>query len=178
MFRNILVCVDASPQGERALSQAIELAECGRSRLTILTVVPRPPCWATTPMTAASIEPLAVELREEATRAQCEAVDRVPDCVPVTKILTGASLRAALAAQLRAGDHDLVVIPLGRHVAWFGGWRDRLTIAWLRRHEVPVLVVRAEQPAARVARPEPEPRLEPVAQPARRSARLRARPSA
>jgi nucleotide-binding universal stress UspA family protein len=52
VFRNILVCVDDSPQAGEALAQAIDLADCQHSRLTILTAITQPPTWLATPMTA------------------------------------------------------------------------------------------------------------------------------
>ena len=102
MFRNILVCVDDSPQADEALAQAIDLADCQHSRLTILTAIPRPPTWLATPMTAASVEPLGADLRAEAQKVLCQAVDRVPDCVPVTKILSEAPIRDAHPRHARA----------------------------------------------------------------------------
>ena len=88
MFRNILVCVDGSPQADGALSEAIDLAECQNSRLTLLTAVSRPPHWAATPMTAAA----AASSRPAPTpaRGRREAPGRRrarAGSVPVTKIL-------------------------------------------------------------------------------------------
>jgi nucleotide-binding universal stress UspA family protein len=153
VFRNILVCVDGSPQSERALREAIDLADCQNSRLTILTAIVRPPAWANTPMTAAGVEPLAAELEREARQTLCRAVDRVPDCIPVTKILTEDPIRDALVEQIRSDRYDLVVLGTrGRHgVA--ASLRGSLSRYALHRCHVPVLVVRAEgegEPVPRV----------------------------
>ncbi len=110
MFRNILVCVDGSAHAERALSEAIDLAAAERSRLTILTAIPRPPYWACNPVTVAAVEPLAADLAAEAKATLKAAVDRVPDSIPVTKILTREPIREALMARIRSGEHDLVVM--------------------------------------------------------------------
>jgi nucleotide-binding universal stress UspA family protein len=157
VFRNILVCVDDSPQAEEALTQAIDLADCQRSRLTILTAITRPPAWLATPMTAASVEPLGADLRAEAQQTLCRAVDRVPDCVPVTKILSEEPIREALAAELRRGSYDLLV--LGTHGRGFvaSSLLRSLSRHAVRHCEIPVLVVRAEEAT------EPEPAAEPDA---------------
>jgi nucleotide-binding universal stress UspA family protein len=39
MFRNILVAIDGSPDSDQALTQAIDLAESERSRLTLFSAV-------------------------------------------------------------------------------------------------------------------------------------------
>jgi nucleotide-binding universal stress UspA family protein len=145
VFRNILVCVDDSPQANEALAQAIDLADCQHSRLTILTAVTRAPTWLATPMTAASVEPLGADLRAEAQQVLCRAVDRVPDCVPVTKILSEEPIRDALGAELRRCTYDLLV--LGTHGrGWVASSLLRsLSRYAMRRCEIPVLVVRAEE---------------------------------
>lgn len=145
MFRNILVCVDDSPQAEEALAQAIDLADCQHSRLTILTAITRPPTWLATPMTAASVEPLGADLRAEAQQVLRQAVDRVPDCVPVTKILSEEPIRDALVAEMRRTTYDLLV--LGTHGRGFvaSSLLRSLSRYAVRHCEIPVLVVRAEE---------------------------------
>jgi len=145
MFRNILVCVDGSPQSDEALAQAIDLADCQHSRLTILTAIERPPAWATTPMTAASIEPLSSELADEGRRALTRAVDRVPDCIPVTKILSEDPIREALTAELDRGSYDLLVLGTHGRKALAASLHGSVSRYAVRRCQIPVLIVRHEE---------------------------------
>jgi nucleotide-binding universal stress UspA family protein len=46
MFRNILVATDGSSDADRALTQAIDLAESEHTRLTIFSAVVTPPTAA------------------------------------------------------------------------------------------------------------------------------------
>ncbi len=110
MFRNILVCVDDTVHARHALDQAIDLAEAGNSRLAILTAISRPPYWATSPATVAAVEPLAVELERDAKRTLNTAVDRVPQSIPVTTILSRKPIREALLDRLQTGEYDLLVL--------------------------------------------------------------------
>jgi len=110
MFRNILVSVDGSPHSKRALAEAIDLAVASRARLTILTAIPKPPGWICTPMTACASEQLAIDYERESTRILEDAVDTVPDEVPVTKILTHEPIRDALLHQAESGCYDLLVM--------------------------------------------------------------------
>ncbi len=110
MFRNILVAVDGSPHSLKALAEAIDLAAAGHGRLTILTAIPHPPAWASSPGAAVATASLAEELERESTSILRDAVDRIPDSVPVTKILTHDAIRPALLEQLESGRHDLLVM--------------------------------------------------------------------
>lgn len=144
MFRNILVCLDGSPQADGALSQAIDLAECQNSRLTLLTAVCRPPQWANTPMTVAGVEPLCSELQHEAEVTLRTALERVPDSIPVTTILTKDPIREALIGQIHTGHYDLVVLGTRGRGALSAAVLGSVSHYALNHCDVPVLIVRAE----------------------------------
>ena len=147
MFRNILVCVDGSAHAERALSEAIDLATAERSRLTILTAIPRPPYWACNPVTAAGLEPPAKDLANEAKAVLRAAVDRVPEEIPLTKILTHEPIREALMARIKSGEHDLVVMGSRGRGALTASLLGSVSHYALNHSEVPVLIVHAENEA-------------------------------
>jgi nucleotide-binding universal stress UspA family protein len=156
LFRNILVCVDDSPQADEALAQAIDLADAQRSRLTILTAITRPPSWLASPLTAGSVEPLAADLRTDAEKVLCRAVRRVPESVPVTKILSEAPIRDALLAELRRCRYDLLVLGTHGRGALASSLLRSLSRYAVRRCEIPVLVVRAEEGAQPVTMSDPQ----------------------
>lgn len=145
MFRNILVLVDSSAHAERALTEAIDLAEAERSRLTILTAVPRPPYWACTPATAAGIERLAADLQKEAEATLKAAVDRVPGSIPVTKILTMEPIRDALLARIKTGEHDLVVMGSRGRGALTASFLGSVSHYALNHCQMPVLIIHADE---------------------------------
>jgi nucleotide-binding universal stress UspA family protein len=134
--RNVLVVVDGSAASRQALERAIELAQQGGGRLTILTPVLRPPAWVTTPMTAVACGPLARELERDAASALEAARDAVPHDVPLTTILTERPVCEAVLARLGEHPHDLLVLAAGRPAR-------RLA----RRSPVPVLAVPEGAPA-------------------------------
>jgi nucleotide-binding universal stress UspA family protein len=148
MFCNILVCVDGSAHSERALAEAIDLALVERSRLTILTAIPRPPYWACNPVTAAGIEPLANDLAAEATATLKAAVDRVPDSIPVTKILTREPIREALMERIHSGQHDLLVMGSRGRGALTASLLGSVSHYALNHSHIPVLIVHTEDEAS------------------------------
>lgn len=147
MFRNILVCVDGSSHADRALDQAIDLASAQRSRLTLLTAIHRPPYWACTPETCCGVESLSSDLADEAKAALQAAVDRVPACIPVTKILTPKPIREALMSRIREADHDLVVMGSRGHGALAASVLGSVSHYALHHCPVPVLIVHADDDA-------------------------------
>jgi nucleotide-binding universal stress UspA family protein len=154
MFRNILVAVDGSRHAEQALTEAIDLATASRGRLTILTAVPRPPAWATTPATVAACEPLAAELERESAEILHNAVRRVPQSVPLTKILTHEPIRAALMHRLETSHDDLLVMGSRGRGAITASLLGSVSHYALNHSQIPVLVVHAAgeepEPAATV----------------------------
>jgi nucleotide-binding universal stress UspA family protein len=147
MFRNILVCVDGSTHAARALAEAIDLADAEHSRLTILTSVPRPPYWATTPTTVAGIESLATDLEDESKNVMRAAVERVPSSIPVTKILTHEPIRDALMDQINGGHYDLVVMGSRGRGALTASFLGSVSHYALNHCHVPVLIVHIENDA-------------------------------
>jgi|SRR5579859_7682468 len=144
MFHNILVCVDSSVHAQRALDEAVDLAEAGNGRLTILTAIPRPPYWAATTVTAAAVEPLAGDLRREAQTALKDAVARVPDSIPVTTVLSEKPIREAIVERLKTGAYDLVVTGSRGRGALGASVLGSVSHFALNHARVPVLIVHAD----------------------------------
>ena len=112
MFRRLLVAFDGSPHAERALAEAVDLAQTNGGRLTVMTVVPEPSAWAL----GSGYEP-AVDLHDPNKQVEREyqtmldaAVDTLPDDLPVTKVLTRGPAGPAIVADAKASDYDLIVM--------------------------------------------------------------------
>ena len=147
MFHRILVGVDDSHAGRRALDRAIELAAEGHGRLGLLSSAPEPSCVvATSPVVPpASRSQLRAESERWAQTCVNAATDVVPAEIPVTKLVSHGDPAAALRREASTGKWDLIVVgetsrrfrlPLARTVG------DRV-----RTGSTPVLVVRDEPPA-------------------------------
>jgi nucleotide-binding universal stress UspA family protein len=147
MFRDVLVVVDATNDAREALSQAIDLAQRERSRMTLITVERRLPACAY--FGAAAALPVVMPAAEaEARQVLCEALSHVPADVPVTTVLAAPPRRGALMNEIKRGGHDLVMMGArpwhGRGLA-IGSLSHYL----VRRSPVPVLVVHAAPPRGR-----------------------------
>ncbi len=149
MFRNILVSVDGSPDAERALAEAIDIANSSRARLTILTAVCTPPVWAYTPSSVAAMQSLAPELERESKDILAAAVASIPDSIPVTSILSCRPVRKALARELASGRYDLLVMGSRGRGALAASLFGSVSHFALNHSEIPVLIVHAERPARR-----------------------------
>ena len=147
MFRNILVAVDGSPHGDRALDEAIDIARGSNAKLTIITGAAEPRAASMVVLASGAAAALGPALMQHAERVIRTAADRVPDDLSVTTILTEKPIRQAILERIEEGGHDLVVM----------GSRGRGTVRSavlgsvshhvLHHSPVPVLVVHAD-PAA------------------------------
>jgi nucleotide-binding universal stress UspA family protein len=145
MFHSILVAVDGSPDADRALTHAIDLAESQHSRLTLMTALPR----LAVPAEVVPGAPVG-ELIEGA-HAQAEAVlqqarDRVPEDVPLTTMLSEQPIRMSLIRQISDGHHDLVVMGSRGRGAVRSTLLGSVSHYVLNHSPVPVLIVHAERP--------------------------------
>ena len=112
MFRRLLVAFDGSSHAQRALAEAVDLAQTNSGRLTLMTVVPEPSTWALGSgyEPAVDLQDLSKQIEREYQAMLDAAVDTLPDDLPVTKVLTRGAAGPAIVAEARTSRHDLVVM--------------------------------------------------------------------
>jgi nucleotide-binding universal stress UspA family protein len=108
IFREILAAVDSSPTAQRALETAGELAMALNSRLTVISVAPEVSGGA--PQTGVDVQALREEVEGETQRLLREAVESLPEELPVTTVLKHGHAGERIVEQLEAGGHDLLVM--------------------------------------------------------------------
>jgi nucleotide-binding universal stress UspA family protein len=145
VFHNILVSIDGSPHSDQALREAIDIARLEKSRLTLLTSIRQCPAWAYNPVSAAAAEQLSADFEKEAQRAMCEAIERVPQDVPVTKILTHEPIRPALMRRIESGNHDLLVMGSRGRSGLTASLLGSVSHYVLNHSPIPVLIVHGEE---------------------------------
>lgn len=144
MFQNILVAIDGSPDADLALTQAIDLAESERARLTLFSAVVTPPTAAYIGGGGAVAAAFAANAASETERILREAVERVPDGVSVSTVLSGEPVRLALIHQITNGHHDLVVMGSRGRGALRSVLLGSVSHYVLNHSPVPVLIAHAE----------------------------------
>jgi nucleotide-binding universal stress UspA family protein len=113
MFRRLLVAFDGSAHAERALDEAIELAQANRGSVTVMTVAPEPSrLWAAglgygDPL---DLDDLGDQVERQYQSMLDGALQTVPTDVPVAAILKRGAAAPALVDETRTGDHDLIVM--------------------------------------------------------------------
>jgi nucleotide-binding universal stress UspA family protein len=106
MFRRLLVAFDGSSHAQRALTEAVDLAQTNSGRLTLMTVVPEPSAWALGSgfETPVDLNDLNRQIEREYQAMLDATVDAVPSDVPVKKVLRRGPAGPAIVAEARASD--------------------------------------------------------------------------
>jgi nucleotide-binding universal stress UspA family protein len=146
VFGNILVAIDGSPDAERGLGQAIDLAECANARLTIFSAVPAPPTLTYATPGASALADIQEKAREETESIVRAAVESVPQSVSVTSVVKDEPVKPALIAQIEGGGHDLVVMGSRGRGAVKSVLLGSVSHHVLNHAHVPVLIVPNEEP--------------------------------
>jgi nucleotide-binding universal stress UspA family protein len=112
MFRHLLVAFDGSSHAQRALAEAVEMAQGNNGRLTVMAVVPDSNLWAANSGYEAGVDvnDASDQIERDYQAMLDAAVDAVPDDVPVIKILKHGAAGAAVVDVAGAGHHDLIVM--------------------------------------------------------------------
>jgi nucleotide-binding universal stress UspA family protein len=108
MFRDILVAIDASATAARAFDRAGELALALNARLTVISVVPHVSSGAY--RAPVDIEALRKDVERETQKLIADAVDRLPEGLPITTVLKHGDAGKRIVEQLEAGGYDLLVM--------------------------------------------------------------------
>jgi nucleotide-binding universal stress UspA family protein len=112
MYRNILVAIDGSTHAAQALADAVDLAQAGNARLTVMTSVPDPSTWLVSGAGYAGFdyEALEKETEREYSKLIEDAVEKVPRDISVTKVVAHGRPSQRIIEQARSGEHDLIVM--------------------------------------------------------------------
>jgi nucleotide-binding universal stress UspA family protein len=147
MFQNILVAIDGSRHADLALTDAIDLAERENARLTLFTAVVPLPAFAYFGAAGDALSAVIQEAEALAERVLRSAVDRVPEDVSVTTILSREPVERGLIGQIKNGHHDLVVMGSRGRGAVRSALLGSVSHYVLHHSPVPVLIVHADRPA-------------------------------
>jgi nucleotide-binding universal stress UspA family protein len=145
MFHNILVAIDGSPDSDRALTEAIDLAASERARLTLFSALVMPPAAAYVGAGGAVAATLACGAEADTQAILRAAVERVPNDVSVNVVLSRDPVRPALIHQIEAAGHDLVVMGSRGHGALGSVLLGSVSHFALHHSPAPVLIVHAER---------------------------------
>ncbi|HXM87316.1 MAG TPA: universal stress protein, partial [Solirubrobacteraceae bacterium] len=148
MFRKILAAIDGSPDSDEALTQAVDLAESEHARLTLFSSINTPPAVAYSGVGGDVVTELTKEAESDTEKVLREALERVPDGVSVTTIMSSEPARPAVLRQLEQGQHDLLVMGSRGRGAVRSVLLGSVSHYVLHHSPVPVLIVHAESSAS------------------------------
>ncbi len=144
MFHNILVAVDGSADADRALEQAIDLADCEHARLTLFSAVVLPSAAAYVGVGGEVVAKLVRDSEADTDAILRAAVELVPDDVSVSSVSSREPVRPTLLRQIKDGHHDLIVMGSRGRGALRSMLLGSVSHYVLHHSPVPVLIVHAD----------------------------------
>jgi nucleotide-binding universal stress UspA family protein len=110
-FNRLLVAVDGSANADMALSAAVTAARRGNSTVTLICVAPDARAEVSRWPIALAVPPISQdELDAEAERILREAVDRIPEDIPVERIVRRGHAGPQIVEQARKGCYDAILL--------------------------------------------------------------------
>jgi nucleotide-binding universal stress UspA family protein len=96
------------PSSERALKHAIDLAEAGNAKLTLMTVAPPPATYVT--LGGVSLETMIAELDKWASDVLETAAQLVPDELDAQRVQARGDAGHEILNEVKRGHYDLIVL--------------------------------------------------------------------
>src|SRR3954465_15225601 len=143
VYRNILVAVDGSPDGDAALAHASALARDQRARLTLLTAIP--PIPATALLATGAAPPRSEVVRHYAELLR-QAAATLPEGVSLPPLLVEGPPAKALIERAKSGAFDLIVMGSHGHGRLHATLLGCVSQKVLHASPIPVLLTRAPEP--------------------------------
>jgi nucleotide-binding universal stress UspA family protein len=154
-FRQLLVAVDGSPNAELALAAAITAAVRDNAAITLICVAPDVVADAARfPWPAPLVPSNQEEADQQAERILREAIELVPDDVPVTRVMKRGRAGQQIVAHATESNYDALLLGargVGRVEAMLG------SVSQYVMHHATIAVFVAHAPRENGAT-EPEPR--------------------
>jgi nucleotide-binding universal stress UspA family protein len=142
-FHRLLVAIDGSVNADMALAAAVTAARRDHASLTLITVVADVAAEAARWAGAAGPPPqIQDEADAEAERTLREAVERLPDDLPVTTVVRRGKAGPEIVGQARAGDYDAILLG-ARGVGRVGALLGSVSHYVLHHADTAVLVAHA-----------------------------------
>ena len=140
--RDVLVGYDGSDNARLALQEAIFIAQTSNARMTVVSVVPDVAATINAVWLAGG-DPaqLSREMRTEVAATLEEAIEQIPEDVPVTKVLGQGHAGPVLVEQVDQIGCDLVVVGTRGRGAMRALLLGSVTEYLVRHSPVPVVVV-------------------------------------
>ncbi|MDQ5895322.1 MAG: hypothetical protein QG596_1583 [Actinomycetota bacterium] len=142
-LRRLLVAIDGSPSSDLALAAAITVAQRDNAALTMITVEAD---LSSTPAGLGFITVPPPEIQQDAHRAAEktleDAIARLPDGMPATKILRFGKAGPQIVAEAATGKYDAILIG-ARRVGMVGALQGSVSQYVLHHAKIAVFVTHA-----------------------------------